>query len=761
MLYLEPPFHIIDGISVFRDHEDTLQYYFMPLYPHLTVKVDEETGVEIPQIQLIKYRGEAGSGGFLNFDVNLGVSEEQLAAIKASVRSVDDLDDEPRLAPVPLLDGFVKLMMLGKQSDSGGAEDDPEPIVPARPGPEFVISMEHYAKPALYGTNQASFSVQLDDAGVVVVEQAMQGEMAPIGVVYGLDYMGLRNGYKVKVTADWDRVQKHLEENFSVNTPIFSSSIDTIVDELIETRAIDMQVDKLFVTDDSTSAMEARMDQAVSQIKDMVLDNFFEPSLDPIATAGSDSIADAGRVALLIASGGASENKLFSYKKRDITRIDKKKLDVSMSERTAVVKSIYPQGHLEGLFKVLRKDGVDLSRFVIPVELDHPWFQRRTVKVIARTDFSSDNVESLNVTLNYGGLQENTILDKTKTEDVIEWLSKIEDGHMLRPVTISYEVHFKDADNMEQPTKLVSEPVNIEVENYEVRPRDLYGFVPVSIMALDFPWEVYSHIEVATRYSDPENGIQIDESYLLNATHTEEIWKLFTLDPDRNTFSYKLLYRAVDHRDLEMPWADSNEERITIRDPFPDKRKITFVPAVNWVEVTHIFVDVTYEDVENAIREQQGLSFNATDNVPREVVLQQFVDPEERIISYKVTMLFADGRIMEVPTCQTLADRVFLTPQMRGHKIVSIDPAGIPFKSKKIKEAKLQVKFEDTEAGLSFNDSFRFESAEDRIRYFEFDFMDSNRSALEYQLITRHENGMNKSTDWTKTNEDELLLTAG
>ncbi len=760
MLYLEPPFHIIDGISIFRDHEDILQYYFMPLNPHLTVKKDETTGEEIPQIQLIKYRGEAGSGGFLNFDVNLGISEDKLSEIRASVRALENLDDEPRLAPVPLLDGFVKLMMLGKQTNPEASDDAAVEAVTDSNKPQFVINMQHYAKPALYGDNQASFSVELDDAGVVVVEESIQGNMAPIGVVYGLDYMALRNGYKVKLSVNWDRVQKHLDESFNIETPVFSTSISTVVDELIENRTIDMQVDKLFVSDDSTAAMEARMDQAINQIKEMITDNFFEPSLDPIPTGegGDDKVDDAARIGAMLFSGGASELKgSFSYKKTDITRIDKKKLDVSFSERTAVVKSIYPQGHLEGLFSVLR-DGTDLSRFIIPVELDHPWFQKRTVNVIARTDFETDNVESLNVKLDYGGVQKNVVLDKSKTNEKIEWLSKIEDGEMLKDVSISYDVHFKDSDSMERPIKLSSTPETIKIENFEVRPNELYGNLPVAIMALDFPWETYSHIEVITKYEDLDNGINIDESFLLDSKKTEAIWNLFTLDPKKTTFSYKLIYRAVDHRDLEMPWAETDNEKITIRDPFPNKRKISFVPAVNWTEVKNIFVDVTYEDEENSIREQQAVSFNESDNNPKEIVLQEFKNPEQRIIQYKVTLLFTDGRILEVPTCQTLTDRVFITPQMRGHKIITIDPGGIAFKAKKIKEAKLTVKYEDIEAGLSFNDSFSFATAKDRIRYFEYDFMDAEQAELQYQLTLHHTNGMNKSTDWIKSNEDELTL---
>ncbi|MDD4777175.1 MAG: hypothetical protein PHV53_02685 [Fermentimonas sp.] len=759
MLYLAPPFHIIDGISIFRDHEDELQYYFMPLYPHLTTVKDAVTGADVPQIQLIKYRGEAGNGGFLNFDVNLGIMEDKLQELTASIKSLENLDQTPRLAPVPLVDGTVKLMILNKQSPEPANDTDPVPANDKPEGPQFVISMQHHAKPALYGTNQAAFSVQLDEAGVVVVEQAIQGEMAPIGVVYSLDYMCLRDGYKVSVNADWERVQKHFDESFSVNTPIFSSTVDTIVDELIETRVIDMQIDKLFVTDDTTSELEARMNEAVNQIKDMVLDNFFEPSLEPIENKEDNTIRDIGRVALILASGGASESTTFSYKKTDITRIDKKKLNVNFSERTAVIRSIYPQGHLGGLFTVLREPGIELSRFVMPVELDNPWFKKRKVNVIARTDFDSDNIESLNVTLTYNGASKNVLLDKNKTTEQVHWLSKIVDDKMVPEVSCSYIVNFKKGDGLERPSKVVSPPEIITVENYEVRPREIYGNTPIAILALNFPWDVYSHVEIAIKYTDEENEIRTDDNILLNKDKTEATWQLFSLNPTKNVFSYQLIYRGVDHRDLIMPWQESEAENIIIRDPFPDKRRISFVPAVSWAEVKNIFADVVYTDKENGVRESNSVSFSETDNNPKDVIIQQFKNPEARIVSFKITFIYADGRVIETPTCQTLSDRIFITTAIKGHKILLIDPSGIAFKDNKIKEAKLQIRYEDEEAKLSFNDNFSFKSENDQPRYFEYDFVDPDNAAVLYRLELHYENGMKKTGNWLNSKDDLLKLT--
>ena len=83
--------------------------------------------------------------------------------------------------------------------------------------------------------------------------------MSPIGIVYALDYLALRPAYNVHLHIDWDRVQKALDEQFSASVLCFSSQIDTAVDKLVESRAIQLDVDT-FVPEgeDTTSIISSR-----------------------------------------------------------------------------------------------------------------------------------------------------------------------------------------------------------------------------------------------------------------------------------------------------------------------------------------------------------------------------------------------------------------------------------------------------------------------------------------------------------------------
>src|SRR4051812_43092521 len=98
MLYQHPPYRILEGVAVFPDHADPLQYYFLPLAPRISVTKDG-TGAPIPRFQLLEYRGRAGDGGFLELDVDVGVDQETLDDLARELQRLDRLPDRPRLGP--------------------------------------------------------------------------------------------------------------------------------------------------------------------------------------------------------------------------------------------------------------------------------------------------------------------------------------------------------------------------------------------------------------------------------------------------------------------------------------------------------------------------------------------------------------------------------------------------------------------------------------------------------------------------------------
>jgi hypothetical protein len=492
----------------------------------------------------------------------------------------------------------------------------------------------------------------------------------------------------------------------------------------------------------------------------MITEAFFEPSLDPFKEEEDGWDKAAGFLERLAPMNQyRGRNALFTYSKRDYTRIDRKSLNINISERTTVKRTIHPQGHLAGITRMIREQGLDLAKFIIPVELDDEWFERRRVMARSRANFDEDGIATISVRMQYGDEPKNVVLDSPAATGAVDWASIIADDVMQRDVQVSYEVSFKNADSSERPITLTSPPRVTDVELLEINPRELYAIVPVPIVALSFPWKQYPTVEVRTRYRDDASGINIADSFLLTERAPEALWKMFVLDPQRTGFEYKLVFRAANHKDIEMPWVESDEERVIARDPFPKKRTLDIAPSFNWLEVERVFVDVVYRDPANQIDEEQSFEFTEAEHGTASFTVD-LRNPDLRRVAYSVTVMYTDGRLLEIPRSYTLDRRVIVHANMRGHRIISISPAAGDFVRKRVKEMLVELRYEDLANGVSFSDQLSFGTAGDR-GHFEFDFIDETRTAYEYQVRYKFTNGLSRTVPWKRAAADELLVPVG
>jgi hypothetical protein len=761
MLYLKPPFNIIEGAAVFADHANEQQFYFMPAAPHLTTIFDPVAGAAVPQIQLLKFRGGAGNGGFLTFEVNLGIEQERIDSIAMELKRLYSLRDNPILAPVVLEGGSVRLIILGHASDDSG-----KPLKDDEQQPRFVVKMEYAAKPALYGDNQAIFSVELDQEGVQLIEASLaQSELMPIGVVYSLDFYALRPAFTVSVSADWNRVQTHFNESFKAEVLFSSVEIDKVVDKLIEDQVINIEVDSFLPEGEDAGSWVGRRDQALNDFKDMVLDNFFKPSLEPMKEEkdGWDRFADtAERLALLGATGGWGGVAKFSYVQQDWTRIDQKRLNLKMSERVTVKRSIYPQATVKGLGKVLR-DGqghIDIGRFVQSVTLDDAWFTKRKLKSYSLIDFDNDKVDSVNVTLLYQGEPRTIRLTKTDLFGEREWNSAIVGNTMVRPVEYEYRVNFRGVDTADRPGMLVSPRLTTVGDEFEISPRGerLYFMDDIQIGAGLLPWDRFPQVSVEVRYRDQANGISLAETFVLSKDKPDATWKRFRLNPDAGQYDVRVTFLAIDHRDIQLDWTSTDQERLIIRDPRPLKRTVQIAPAVDWRLVAMIFVELRYLDEANGVDEQQTLAFfdTPTDRVPRAFSVN-LVDANQRLVNYAATIVLKDNRTITVPKSMTTGSTIILRTDMSGHRIVTVAAPDVDFLAHGILRIEAELSYSDLDAGLTFNDRFTFRNGRE-LNFFEFDYAAPEQSTYSCKVLLVLTNGLVQENNLGRLSGDRLVL---
>jgi len=766
MLFLKPPFPVINGLAMIPDDRDPLYWSCLPLAPKLTMVKDPVTGGPTPQVQLLKFRGMAGDGGFLNFDCNIGIDNDQLADIRAELKRQLRLNSDPNLGLVPFIDGTVKMMLFGQESPTppppgskpaagtGGAASQPALTDPN--APKFVLKIENNAKPSLYGDNQAAFSVQLDQYGVTLLEKALQGDMSPIGIVYALDYLALRPAFSVHLHVDWDRVQKRLDEEYGIQGFFISAQIDKTVDELIEKRVIQFDVDS-FIPDGEDPSVVSDRDKAVNEVREMITNAFFTSSIDP-AKPAQDGWDRAAQFLDRLQEGPAGAGSIFQYKSTDYTRIDKKALEVNMSERTTVRRSIYPQGHLGGLFRILKAQNLDPSRYILEVDLDNPWFQHRRVTAISRADFERDSIGSIDLRVVYGNDARNAILASDNTTAKFEWLSQADGaGGMKRPVSGEYTVRFKNVESGERPNSITSRPLSTDVENIEIYPRDLYAVMPVPIvLAETYPFDRFPSVEVGIRYQDAEHGINFDHTYFLAKDKPAPDVRLFLADPAKTQFESRVIHHGADNRTVEWPWAANDDRQVKISDPFPSARSITVVAAVPWTQVQNVFVDLFHEDKTSGGRQEGSVQFGPTDPTPKSFRVD-FTDPKDQRVGFEATIVFANGRVVQVPRSYTLDRRIIVRGDMVGHRVVRMVPSTIDFAGVGLREVRVESRYTDPAAGLSFAGGGSFARADD-IATFEFDYVDPGKQQYEYRTTQAYLNGLAKQTDWQPGSSDDLVV---
>ncbi len=762
MLLLDSKTTEIDGITIFPDHADPLQFYYMPLAPHLTM-LSTGQATAVPQFSLIRFKGAAGTGGFLNFDVNLGLDPDRLERLRRRLQQQTGLNDPVRLGPVSVVDGSVRLIMLDAEDPAPrvpGAPPVPIPAPTATSGLHFVEKISHAAKPSLYGDNQAAFSVQLTQEGVTVIEKSMAGEILPIAVIYALDYLGLRPAYSVRLVIDWDRTQHHMDETFGVDAMFVSSEIGSAVDELMDKRWIDLKVDT-FVTDDDT-ATTGRRDAAIAQVKAMMTDAFFTPSLPPWTPAApsqwSQDLQKVGDVIGMIAAGpaGSLMNKsLFSYKKTDYARTDRKSLNVNLSERVTVKRSIFPQAHLAGMFEMFHQPGFDRSRFVTEVDLDDPWFQRRRLGVSTLIDFDSEHIGAINLRASYGNQPKNLILTKAAASGALEWSSQLDGNTMKMPLDISYDVTFTGVDTTERPRSLTSAK-KVEVgETLAIDPRELYTISTVPVVAIEVPWDTYPQVEVHLRYVDPANNLAETELLRLDKDTPQRNWPMFVLDPKKRSFDYKLIYRAASHTDHETQWQTRDDGTVTVSDPFPRKRQVMIIAALSWTDIDRCFIDLSYKDGATGSTQDRSLELIEGDH--SKSVTFELSDPTNQRVDYSGLILYKDGRTVDIPASITLDPRIVIHANMKGHKLVQVVPPDLA--AARLVKVTADLRYEDFATNLSFAGSYVFEPGTPP-KVFEYDYADPTRAQFEMRSTYLFDNGMQKERDWQPMDQAVVALKA-
>ena len=265
----------VEGITVFPDHADPDQFWYLPGPVQLARRPDGEQAFTFIKYKPAAVAGGAKGGGFLMFQVDLRLAPDLERRIMSRLRAV--AKGRPKLAVVPFDEGTVQAIALNLQGSGGVAAQA------AAPGTfRAVEQILGATTPSLQGNNTAAFSLTLSQEGATILEQAFEQGTAPVGVLYDLKFTGMRPALHVEITADLERVYNQFGAAVDAQVYFVQAGIDVAFEKLVQDGVIHIKVLDFVGGDD----MAEKEKWALDFFKDNLLRSWFEPTLTPGQVAG-------------------------------------------------------------------------------------------------------------------------------------------------------------------------------------------------------------------------------------------------------------------------------------------------------------------------------------------------------------------------------------------------------------------------------------------------------------------------------------------
>jgi hypothetical protein len=287
----------VEGVTVFADHADPNQFWYLPT----PVKLVQRPGDHQSTFTCIKYKpaavaAGAKGGGFLLFEVNLRLDSQMEQRILAKLTAI--APQQPKLSAVPFDSGNVECLALNLQGGGGIT------ATPAAPGTFNAVEKILGATiPSLDATNTATFGLTLSQEGTIILEKAFEQATTPIGVLYNLKYTGMRPALDVKITADLKRVYNQFSASLSGQYYFFKLGIEAALESLVQDGAIKIEV----VQYSDAADKEDKAKWALEFFRDSLLRDWFEPTLTPGTLSGSN-LPDTSNPTPLTNGGTSSSN---------------------------------------------------------------------------------------------------------------------------------------------------------------------------------------------------------------------------------------------------------------------------------------------------------------------------------------------------------------------------------------------------------------------------------------------------------------------
>ena len=649
----------VDGITVFADHRDENQFWYLQGPVGLARRPEDDRAV----LSLIKYRNtptEAGDlgGGFMTFETNLLLSEETERKIMSELAGI--APGEPKLAAVPFDDGSVECVALDLQGGGGTTGE-----LPQEGGFRMVEEILGTSTPSLFGANSAIFSLTLSQEGATLLETAMREGASPVGVIYRLTFTAVRPNLHVIIKADWERIYRHFGGGVEGNIYFVQGAIEGGFEDLREDKAIDIEVVD-FTSEEDANEKEK---QAMEFFKSTLMQGLFEPQLALGQMQDEVDLNDLARTAsdlAAVAEEAADSSKLgIAFKLKALRQEERRTATYEYNRSDAVTREYAPQAFI-GL---LTRDLDDLDSHVLVADLQDDFFKTLDVEVLPPAiSFEEVGLASAHVGLNYpdpedpSNNQRADVLfegDQEARERRQFFLNSGFDQHY--DYSVEYVFRSNSGWEGEKHSYEVG-PQRTQDRRLQLNPAKEVGFLRIHVEPNRIDAELVDSVEVNLRYMSP-TGWTREKTLVIRSDSEPQEWRLRLSDPDHQIYSYRYTYHLVDGGTLKTDWQEQEANSLLVNDPFDQQLHIEIIPALAPNEARMAFVDIVYDDADNDLHHAESVRLTQEDLTRHESrdLFLPLRDRTRRTFQYRLTVLGTDNQPRRGDLVSTNEPRIFVT----------------------------------------------------------------------------------------------------
>lgn len=776
MIHLNPPYHVIEGHTLLPDHEDSGLFYAIPPAPMLALTPEADR----PAFSLLQFLGGGTGarrleGGLLNLSVELHISDETLQRLRARLKTKLNAPGSVRVTPVLFDDGVVELVAVGASSaapSSSSSGDSEAPRPPAAPpsGP-FEIKFLGSGRPSLAGNNVSTFQLVLDAPAAELLERTLDASDLPIIAVYRMGFAGLRPSFQIDIKADWHKLYRTLQNKFKANLYYVTADAEVKVDEALESTGIRIDTTVFGAGPEA----RASADRARKQLLDWVFERLFVPMIDQsAATANAIGQVVDDTVSSLVRAVVPG----VSYRLRAMEESQLRMLSIRMNESVAERREVVPQGTLGGLLQRFRRnpDGSEnpawpalRDRLVQKINLEG--FPRLEVKVAVEDRFAADGLSQVGVDLrrvNAAGATTNQkslmFRSASEREEFIVNLLGEADPRLSAPYEYRYAVHFDPTSRFgfhepvtsswqeARTTELFVEPRS--AETYTVRQVQV-GLVPT------FSFSQFTAVTVELR-AGRENTSEFQSTRVpLSQEKPQAEWRYRSFGPTPAPYEYRATFHRLADRggDIQGSWTPQAEDWLSIPDPLPRKRTLNIIVNLPWQELGVAFVQLRYSDAANGIHYDEQIDLSSSTRFLRRDI--PVAENGPRSLSYRLTILFLDGRFMEGSWRETEDERLLLDRRVVESRVIRLRTVGGTLRDNRLSQVRIRLQAREPGRDAVRSETemrIRADSPDQTFAPWEYLIGDPPVRTVHFDALFIDENGFTDSTPWRPTEADLVVV---